>query len=138
MIKTYKYKAMKNNVSHILIGDGGNTMRYNFTRGNVITKKFPELTLHSTYAQDLLEDSTLFKKGIVQLVNVTDDSSENTDSNTKTTATPVSDASLVTTPDELLVYVNSCFERKFTAPAKALAFAAEKGVTFPNLVIGGE
>lgn len=134
MIKTYKYNAMKNNVSHILVGEGGNTMRYNFTRGNIITKKHPELTLRSQYAQELLEESELFKRGTVQLVSITDDSAEHAEHNSNTPS--VSDVSLVTTPDELLVYVNSTYDRKFAVPAKALAFAAEKGVTFPNLVIG--
>ena len=42
----------------------------------------------------------------------------------------------VTTPDELLVFVNTNYSKKFTDPAKALVFAAQKGIAFPNYSVG--
>ena len=42
----------------------------------------------------------------------------------------------VTTPDELLVYVNTNYSKNFTSPAKALAFAAKEGIVFPKLSLG--
>ena len=51
MIKTYRYNANRNTVSHILQGKNGVTVRYNFERGNVITKQKPELILKNEYAR---------------------------------------------------------------------------------------
>ena len=68
MIKTYRYNANRNTVSHILQGKNGVTVRYNFERGNVITKQKPELILKNEYAQNLLENSELFQKGLVTLI----------------------------------------------------------------------
>ena len=60
MIKVYRYNAERNVVSHILQDKNGVTVRYNFERGNVVTKRKPEIVLKSKYAQDLLEQSELF------------------------------------------------------------------------------
>lgn len=68
MIKVYRYNANRNSVSHILQGKNGVTVRYNFERGNVITKQKPEIILKNEYAQNLLESSDLFKQGLVKLI----------------------------------------------------------------------
>ena len=61
MIKTYKARVNRNNVSYLLYGKQGNEVRYNFTNGNVVTNKYPSLTLRGRYYQELLEDSLLFR-----------------------------------------------------------------------------
>lgn len=68
MIKIYRLKQVRNNVSHVLVGAGGNKVRYEFTGGNVIAGTCPEISLKGKYYQDLLEDSELFKSGTVVLV----------------------------------------------------------------------
>lgn len=65
MIKTYKARVNNNNISYMLQGKNGNTMRYPFTNGNVITNKYPTLTLRNRYSQDLLESSLLFANNTV-------------------------------------------------------------------------
>ena len=67
MIKTYKARVNNNNISYLLLGKHGNQMRYNFTNGNVVTNKYPSITLRNRYAQDLLESSLLFANNTIVL-----------------------------------------------------------------------
>ena len=139
MIKIYRLRQVKNNVSHVLIGNGGNKMRYNFTGGNVATGTCPELSLKSQYAQDLLEESELFKSGAVVLVRTVrtreDEEREKAERLSATASGNNSEESSVTTPDELLAYINKNYGKKFTEPGKALAFAAKEGLVFTNLTM---
>lgn len=139
MIKIYRLKQVRNNVSHVLEGAGGNTVRYNFTGGNVIAGTCPELSLKGKYYQDLLEESELFKDGTVVLVRTikTSDDVEEAAQEKNPEPKNVETADSVTTPDELLVYVNTNYDKKFTDPSKALAFAAKEGKeVFVNLNLG--
>lgn len=136
MIKIYRLKQVRNNVSHVLVGAGGNKVRYEFTGGNVIAGTCPEISLKGKYYQDLLESSKLFTSGTVVLVReikTSDDMKENVP---KPEPKNVNTADAVTTPDELLVYVNTNYDKKFTEPSKALAFAAKEGEVFANLNLG--
>ncbi len=136
MIKTYRYNKLQNNAYHMLTGNSGNTVRYNFTNGNVLHRRLPELTLRNKYAQDLLESSDLFKTGLVtltQTIKEAGDEEASVQTKKPVEAKPANTVSEVTTPDELLVYVNENYGKSFTQPAKALAFAAGKGIAFPNL-----
>lgn len=151
MIKIYRLKQALNNVSHVLVGAGGNKVRYEFTGGNIITNACPELSLKGKYYQDLLESSELFKSGTVVLlreIKTSDDidpvpttkptpekNLESVDSVT-TPEKNLDSVDSVTTPDELLVFVNTNYSKKFTDPAKALVFAAQKGIAFPNYSVG--
>ena len=136
MIKIYRLKQVRNNVSHVLVGTGGNKVRYEFTGGNVIAGTCPEISLKGKYYQDLLESSKLFTSGTVVLVReikTSDDMKENVP---KPEPKNVNTADAVTTPDELLVYINTNYDKKFTDPSKALAFAAKEGEVFANLNLG--
>jgi hypothetical protein len=136
MIKIYRLKQVRNNVSHVLVGAGGNKVRYEFTGGNVIAGTCPEISLKGKYYQDLLESSKLFTSGTVVLVReikTSDDMKENVP---KPEPKNVNTADAVTTPDELLVYINTNYDKKFTDPSKALAFAAKEGEVFANLNLG--
>ena len=135
MIKTYRYNKLQNNAYHVLVGKSGNTVRYNFANGNVLHRRYPELTLRNKYAQDLLEESDIFKNGLVSLTQSIKEASDAEEVKVETKTAKASDnaVGIVTTPDELLAYVNENYGKQFTQPAKALAFAAGKGVTFPNL-----
>lgn len=138
MIKIYRLKQVRNSVSHVLVGAGGNTMRYNFTGGNVVSGTCPEISLKSKYAQDLLEASELYKSGMVVKVRETKTPEDETEAvaEAAVAAAAKTDESSVTTPDELLAYVNTNYQKKFTDPSKALAFAAKEGIVFTNLSIG--
>lgn len=136
MIKTYTYNELRNNVSITLTGDGGNTMRYNFTHGNTYMRKYPELTLCNKYAQDLLDNHELVKSGKVTCIRSTAEASDVIDEDPKKKATSksgeVETVVEVRSADELIAYVNQRWDKKFILPHKALDFAAKEGVKFPN------
>ena len=138
MIKIYRLKQALNNVSHVLVGAGGNKVRYEFTGGNIITNACPELSLKGKYYQDLLESSELFKSGTVVLLREikTSDDKDPVPTTKPTPEKNLESVDSVTTPDELLVYVNTNYSKNFTSPAKALAFAAKEGIVFPQLSLG--
>ncbi len=136
MIKIYRLKKVQNNASHVLEGAGGNTVRYNFTGGNVVAGTCPEISLKGKYYQDLLEASKLFKDGTVVLVREIKTSDDVEEIVQKPEPKSVNTADEVTTPDELLVYINTNYGKKFTDPSKALAFAAKEGEVFANLNLG--
>lgn len=62
MIKTYRYNANRNTVSHILQGKNGVTVRYNFERGNVITKQKPEIILKTSMLRICLKTANFSNK----------------------------------------------------------------------------
>lgn len=137
MIKIYRLKEALNNSHHTLVGAGGNKVRYEFTGGNVIAGTCPELSLKGKYYQDLLESSELFKSGKVVLLREIKTSDDKEETVPKPEPKDVNTADSVTTPDELLVYVNTNYDKKFTDPSKALAFAAKEGKeVFVNLNLG--
>ena len=111
-------------------------MRYNFTGGNVIAGTCPEISLKGKYYQDLLEASELFKDGTVVLLREIKTSDDVEEIVQKPEPKSVNTADEVTTPDELLVYINTNYDKKFTEPSKALAFAAKEGEVFANLNLG--
>lgn len=144
MIKTYRYNANRNTVSHILQGKNGVTVRYNFERGNVITKQKPELILKNEYAQNLLENSELFQKGLVTLVRSEktiedrlreNEEKENEASLAKTKDSVIEVTSVVTASD-LLAFVNEEDNREgsrmFKTASSALEWAKKHNYDFPN------
>ncbi len=141
MIKTYRYNANRNTVSHILQGKNGVTVRYNFERGNVITKQKPELILKNEYAQNLLEKSELFQKGLVTLVRsektIEDMLKENEEQEKKikSKASVIEVASVVTASD-LLAFVNEEDNREgsrmFKTVSSAMDWATKHNFAFPN------
>lgn len=142
MIKTYEYTKPMNNVSHVLMGNGGNSVRFNFINGNIITKKLPECTLRGKYYQDLLENSDLFKKGYVRLVRkITEpsDLEENptpTPDPTPSINTDVIEVTSVVSESDLLAFANEKDNREgvrmFRTPASALDWATKHNYSFPN------
>lgn len=139
MIKTYRYNENRNSVSHILQGKNGMTVRYNFERGNVVTKRKPELILKNKFAQDLLENSTLFKQKVVTLIRSEAEPSDVIDETpkeeTKEDKKVISEESVRTNAD-LVNFVNQVDNRTeknaFTTPARALKWASEHYYKFPN------
>lgn len=137
MIKTYVYNRPMNNVSHILVGQGGNSVRFNFTHGNTIVKKLPELTLRGKYYQDLLESSTLYTSGLVRCTRKIEEDSDKEDAaeqeeEATTTEQEVQEVASVKTADELIAYVNETYGKEFRNVANALKYAAKMSISFPN------
>lgn len=121
-----------NNVSHVLTGAGGNTVRFNFTNGNVITKKLPETTLRGEYYQNLLEDSELFKKGFVRLVSSVSEDPDVVDVADNGTPKPKEEVLSVHSTAELIAYVNERFDKDTKTLATAMKHASKAGLIFPN------
>lgn len=135
MIKTYQLRQNKNNVSHILTAPGGNTMRYNFTNGNVIMGKYPSLTLRNKYAQDLLESSDLFKTHRVVLLRAEKEASDAVTANApkKETSETERVVNEVTSTLDLIDWVANNLGVATKSKTEALKVAAKHNVTFPNL-----
>ncbi len=136
MINTYVYSQPMNNISHVITGQGGNTVRFNFTNGNVITKKLPELTLRGKYYQDLLESSSLFKNGLVRKVLSVEESSDKKETNNKeegkNNVNGMEEILSVTTTDEIIAYVNERFGKDCRTLATAMKHASANNLIFPN------
>lgn len=144
MIKTYRLRTNMNNVSHVLVGKSGNTVRYNFTNGNVATTKQPTLTLHNKYAQDLLESSDLFKSKTVVLDNVIEEPSDIAEmkakeADIKNTPDVINTAEIVVTDihsvSDAVEYIASNYGKKVTGAKGVIAFANKNNLSFPNMMI---
>lgn len=133
MIKTYIITRPYHNYSFILRNKSGMKLRYDFTGGNTLTNTPARLILHGQYAQELLEQSDEFKKGLVKL--------ERTDEGGETPM--VSEAKTmvmedITSPEQLIEFVGTKLEKTYQRADAALNYAKSKGYEFPNLVINRE
>lgn len=134
MIKTYRYNDTRNTVSHILPGKNGVTVRFNFERGNVVTKRKPELILKNKYYQDLLENSDLFKQHVVELVSsIAEPSDVIADANSEQKKQePTEEVKGIRSADEVIAYVNERFGKDYRTLAKAMNQASKAGIIFPD------
>lgn len=143
MIKVYRYIANRNSVSHILQGKNGVTVRYNFERGNVVTKQMPELILKNEYAQTLLENSELFKQGLVKLIRSEETledkmkkAEELAAKSAKETKKGPIEVTSVVSDEDLIAFVNEEDKREgprqFKTLASALEWATKHNFVFPN------
>ncbi len=137
MIKTYIYTQPMNNISHVLTGQSGNTVRFNFTNGNILTKKQPELTLKGKYFQDLLENSELMQKGLVRLIRTVEEDCDKVDADKKTEGAPSQvdgkeEVPSVKSTDELIAYINERFGKDYRTLASAMKCASTNNIIFPN------
>lgn len=133
MIKTYKLTTKVRNASIVLRGKTNNSLRYNFGSGDPLTGKPATIMLRSQYAQDLLEQSELFKDGYVALVRV-DEGGEQVPVAPKETIV----IEEVTSPEQLIEFVATNLEKVYQRPEAALAFAKGKNYEFPNLILKKE
>lgn len=133
MIKTYRYNELCNSVSHILTGLGGNTMRFDFTHGNIAGNKYPEVTLRNRYAQDLLEGHEIFKKGKVSLVRSTAEPSDVVDDTpTEKKQETTEEVKNIRTAADVIAYINERFGKDYRTLAKAMNQASKSGIIFPD------
>lgn len=131
MIKTYELTTPARNSSLVLRGKTNNSLRYNFAGGDPLTGKAASIMLRSQYAQDLLEESDLFKQGYVRLVRM-DAGGEKVAPAAPKEPTVIED---ITSPEELIDFVATKLEKVYQRPEAALNFAKSKGFEFPNLEI---
>lgn len=122
-----------NNVSHVLTGQGGNTVRFNFTNGNTITKKLPELTLRGKYYQDLLEGSELFIKGLVRKLRETPDPSDTKEEQTVVKEDgQMEEVKNIRTTADVIAYINERFDSNCKTLASAMKYASKNNIIFPD------
>lgn len=95
-----------------------------------MTGKAATIMLRSQYAQDLLEDSEEFRKGIIILVREDEGGEE-----VKKSKKEVTVMEEITSPEQLLEFVADTLEKVFKQPKAALTFAEKAGYKFPNLEI---
>ena len=135
MIKTYQLTTPARNSSIVLRGKTNNSMRYNFAGGDPMTGKAATIMLKSQYAQDLLEQSDIFKNGLVRLVRT--DKGGETPIVKDSEETKMED---IISPVQLLEFVNEKLEPAniYRSPKYALKFAESKGFSFPNLKLDKE
>ena len=133
MIKTYRYNANRNTVSHILQGKNGLTVRFNFERGNVVTKRKPELILKNKFYQDLLESSELYKQGLVSLVSsIAEPSDVVDDTPTEKKQETTEEVKNIRTAADVIAYINERFGKDYRTLAKAMNQASKSGIIFPD------
>lgn len=157
MIKTYKARVNRNNVSYLLYGKQGNEVRYNFTNGNVVTNKYPSLTLRGRYYQELLEDSLLFRGETIIIdheqeeytgekaaleaekngSNNSKETSSTEDITEKTTEASTKQVKTeevrgIRTSAEVIAYVNERYDKECKTLATAMKHASKDGLVFPD------
>ena len=129
MIKTYKLTTPLRNLSIVLRGKTGNSLRYNFSGGDPLTGKSATIMLRSQYAQDLLEDSEPYANGYIVLAKI-DEGGENA---TRTSNLTVKED--ITSPEQLLEFVASDLDKVYKNAKAAYEYAKRQGFDFPNLTI---
>ncbi len=146
MIKTYKARVPRNNVSYLLYGKQGNEVRFNFTDGNININKYPTLTLRGRYFQELLEDSLLFKGETVVIEHEQEEfpgekAERENETNSVSVPAPTPTAPKqpkteevrdIYTSDEVIAYINDRFDKECKTLATAMKHASKAGLIFPD------
>ena len=120
------------NYSCILRGKSGNQLRYNFTGGDPLTGKAATIILKSQYAQDLLEQSDLYRNGYVMLVSSIDGGEDPIIFEDTKISEKVEE---VSSAEQLLEFVAEKLEKVYRQPEAALKYAQKMGFEFPNLTL---
>ena len=129
MIKTYKLTTPLRNLSIVLRGKTGNSLRYNFSGGDPLTGKAATIMLRSQYSQDLLESSEAYANGYVVLAKI-DKGGE--------TVAPKEETTIredISSPEQLLEFVANDLDKVYKNAKAALDYAKRQGFEFPNLTI---
>jgi len=129
--KIYKLNQKKNIAIFDLPVNGGKmTVTYTFKDGNQFMPNMPaRCTLRDEFYQNLLEESDLFKRGIVKLERVIEDSKKEEEK--KKPEKEQIDS--ITSPDQAIEYVYNTYGIVVKTAKQAAKIAAQKGVEFPNL-----
>jgi len=129
--KIYKLNQKKNSaIFNLSANDGKMQVTYTFKDGNQFMPNMPaRCMLRNEFYQDLLEDSDLFKRGVIVLERTIED-------NPKATADNIPQKKQVeeiTSPDQAIEYVFNTWGIVIKSCKQAVKIASQKGVEFPNL-----
>ena len=130
MVKTYRIAKIMNNYSFVLKGKSGNSLRYIFERGSVVTNTPARLTLKTQYAQELLEDSELFKTGMVILERIDNDGQKKEEPKVE-----YKNEDSIKTVTQAVDYVAETWGDVVKTAKQAKEYAQKHGVDFPNLKV---
>lgn len=128
--KIYKLNQNKNSAVFQLGANSGKmVVKYAFTDGNMFTKIPARCMLRDEFYQYLLENSDLFKNGIIKLERVIDDNAKSP----KKTGPQKKQEDEVTSPEQAISYVFNTWGIVVKNGKQAVKIASQKGVEFPNL-----
>lgn len=130
MVKTYRIAKIMNNYSFVLKGKSGNSLRYIFERGSVVTNTPARLTLKTQYAQELLEESELFKTGMVILERIDNDGQKKEEPKVE-----YKNEDSIKTVTQAVDYVAETWGEVVKTAKQAKEYAQKHGVDFPNLKV---
>lgn len=130
MVKTYRIAKIMNNYSFVLKGKSGNSLRYIFERGSVVTNTPARLTLKTQYAQELLEGSELFKTGMVILERIDNDGQKKEEPKVE-----YKNEDSIKTVTQAVDYVAETWGEVVKTAKQAKEYAQKHGVDFPNLKV---
>ena len=130
MVKTYRIAKIMNNYSFVLKGKSGNSLRYIFERGSVVTNTPARLTLKTQYAQELLEESELFKTGMVILERIDNDGQKKEEPKVE-----YRNEDSIKTVTQAVDYVAETWGEVVKTAKQAKEYAQKHGVDFPNLKV---
>ena len=128
--KIYKLNQKKNSaIFNLTANDGKMQVTYTFKDGNQFMPNMPaRCMLRNEFYQDLLESSDLFKRGVVKLERVIEDSPKE-----ETKTVQKQQVEEITSPDQAIEYVFNTWGIVVKSGKQAVKIASQKGVEFPNL-----
>ena len=130
--KIYKLNQKKNIAIFDLPVNGGKmTVTYTFKDGNQFMPNMPaRCTLRDEFYQNLLEESDLFKRGIIKLERVIEDNPKKA---SKASENQAKQEEGVTSPEQAIEYVFNTWGIVVKSGKQAVKLANQKGVEFPFL-----
>ena len=128
--KIYKLNQKKNSaIFNLTANDGKMVVTYTFKDGNQFMPNMPaRCMLRNEFYQDLLESSDLFKRGVIKLDRIIEDSPKE-----ETKTVQKQQVEEITPPDQAIEYVFNTWGIVVKSGKQAVKIASQKGVEFPNL-----
>ena len=128
--KIYKLNQKKNSaIFNLSANDGKMQVTYTFKDGNQFMPNMPaRCMLRNEFYQDLLESSDLFKRGVIKLDRIIDDTPK-----AETKPAQKQQVDEITSPDQAIEYVFNTWGIVVKSGKQAVKIASQKGVEFPNL-----
>ena len=128
--KIYKLNQKKNSaIFNLTANDGKMVVTYTFKDGNLFMPNMPaRCMLRNEFYQDLLESSDLFKRGVIKLDRIIEDSPKE-----ETKTVQKQQVEEITSPDQAIEYVFNTWGIVVKSGKQAVKIASQKGVEFPNL-----
>ena len=130
MIKIYRYNQLRNTVKIDICSNGGLRGTLVFDQGNVFTKEFPTVQVRTTFWQQVIEDSKLFKDGVIRLVQTI---KEDSVLNPNILPDKLKEIEDVTTVEQAIDYLASEYGVVAKTKLQAINEAHKHGIDFPNL-----